>query len=80
MNLNEKLGDPIWISVKGVQHYFLIGKTRCYELIKEDAIESKLDKKHGGKQGKRLIRFDSVADYIDNLPEGDGDEEIALSN
>ena len=79
MNSDElNYGEPIWISVRDVNHYFSIGKTRCYELIKEGKIETKLDKKRGSKKGKRLIRFDSVAAYIEDLPTYDEDGDLAL--
>ena len=71
MTTNEQ--TPIWISVKEVQYYFSIGKTRCYELIKDKAITTKVDRKRGAKQGKRLINFESVEAYITSLPdEADG--------
>ena len=69
MNHNEQ--TPVWISVKEVQHYFSIGKTRCYELIKEQAIETKLDRKRGAKKGKRLVNFESVQSYIVGIPDDD---------
>lgn len=59
--------DPVWISVKDTQHYFSIGKTTCYELIKDNKIESKLLKNKGAKQGKRLINYDSVNTFITEL-------------
>jgi hypothetical protein len=76
VNINEQ--TPIWISVKDMNHYFSIGKTRTYELINAKDIESRSDTKRGGKQGKRLIRFQSVADYIEELPEG-STEQLSLA-
>jgi hypothetical protein len=55
--------------VKDVAHYFGIKKTRCYELIKERAIDTRLDRKRGAKAGKRLINFESVKNYIEKLPD-----------
>ena len=75
--MKTNVDNPVWISVKDVQHYFGIGKTLCYELMNEHLIESKLLKKRGGKQGKRLVNFESVSDYIKQLPTSDETANIA---
>ena len=67
-SMNDVDWKPIWISVRDVNHYFSIGKTRCYELLRNGEIESRLDKKRGAKIGKRLIKFESVERYIESLP------------
>lgn len=59
---------PIWITVADVGFYFGIGKTKCYQLIKEEKIVSREIKERGKKRGKRLVKFDSVDAFLEDLP------------
>jgi excisionase family DNA binding protein len=61
---------PEWIRPKEVTKYFGMGRSRVYDLISNGSIKSVSLRQRGQKHGTRLISYDSLAAYLNNLAEG----------
>jgi hypothetical protein len=70
-SLDEKL-TPVWLRVPSAVQVFGIGRSRLYELIRDQKIVSKcLKQRRDSQRGIRLISYDSLRSFID----GDGGGE-----
>jgi predicted DNA-binding transcriptional regulator AlpA len=73
-SLDEKLTaatpvrfTPVWIRIPSAVQVFGIGRSRIYELIRDQKIVSKcLKQRRDSKRGIRLVSWDSLLEYINN--------------
>ena len=61
---------PEWVRPKEVSNYFGIGRTKTYELIASGKVKTVSLRKRGQKHATRLVSYDSLAAYLENLAEG----------
>jgi hypothetical protein len=71
---NERL-KPEWLRLPEAMRIFGLGRSTLYELIAGGKIQSTPLRKPGAKRGIRLIRYDSLALYlegklVENRPNG----------
>ncbi|MEJ6578435.1 MAG: hypothetical protein QNL33_18010 [Akkermansiaceae bacterium] len=62
---------PEWLRIPLAIKTFGIGRTKLYELINSKAIKSASIRKRGQIKGTRLISFDSLNDYLNQLANQD---------
>ena len=62
---------PEWLRIPKAIQTFGIGRTKLYELINSKAIKSASIRKRGQIKGTRLISFDSLNDYLNQLANQD---------
>jgi hypothetical protein len=56
---------PVWLRIPGAIRVSGIGRSRLYELIRDQKIRSKVLKKHRDSiRGIRLISYDSLLEFI----------------
>ena len=63
---------PEWLRPKQVPHYFGVGRSKLYELIAEGKIKSVSMRTRGAKHGTRLISYDSLSAYLEDLATNTG--------
>ncbi|HEY3897961.1 MAG TPA: helix-turn-helix domain-containing protein [Chthoniobacter sp.] len=61
---NERL-KPEWLRIPEAMRIFGLGRSALYELIAGGKIQSTPLRKPGAKRGIRLIRYDSLALYLE---------------
>jgi hypothetical protein len=67
--VDQKL-TPVWLRIPGAVRVSGIGRSRLYELIREEKIRSKvLKKRRDSQRGIRLISYDSLLEYINGSGE-----------
>jgi hypothetical protein len=66
----QPLLRPEWLRPKDVPKIFGIGRSKTYELIASGKVKSASLRKRGHKHGTRLVSYDSLAAYLENLAEG----------
>jgi hypothetical protein len=58
---------PVWLRIPSAVQVFGIGRSRLYELIRDQKIRSRvLKKRRDSQRGIRLISYDSLLEYINN--------------
>jgi hypothetical protein len=58
---------PVWLRIPSAVQVFGIGRSRIYELIRDQKIISKvLKQRRDSKRGIRLVSYDSLLEYINN--------------
>jgi hypothetical protein len=56
---------PVWLRIPGAVRTFGIGRSRLYELIRDQKIRSKvLKQRRDSQRGIRLISYDSLLEFI----------------
>jgi len=61
---------PVWLRVPGAIQISGIGRSRLYELIRDQKIRSKvLKQRRDSQRGIRLISYDSLLEFIDGACE-----------
>jgi hypothetical protein len=60
---------PEWLKVNDATKIFGIGRSRLYELISEGRIKTASLRARGNVKGRRLISYDSLAEYIEGFVE-----------
>jgi hypothetical protein len=69
MSAEEQL-TPVWLRIPGAVRISGLGRSRLYELIRDQKVRSKvLKQRRDSKRGIRLISYDSLLEIID----GDGE-------
>lgn len=71
---NKRNFKPEWLSISDAVRVFGIGRSRLYEMMNDGDIKSVSIKKRGAVKGRRLISFDSLAEYFDQQANGKGGE------
>jgi hypothetical protein len=61
---------PEWLRPKDIPKIFGLGRSKSYELIASGKVKSVSLRKRGQKHGTRLVSYDSLAAYLENLAEG----------
>jgi hypothetical protein len=65
----EKL-TPVWLRIPGAVRVSGLGRSRLYELIRDQKIRSKvLKQRRDSQRGIRLISYDSLLEFIDGESE-----------
>jgi hypothetical protein len=58
---------PVWLRIPSAVQVFGIGRSRLYELIRDQKIRSRvLKRRRDSMRGIRLISYDSLLEYINN--------------
>jgi hypothetical protein len=58
---------PVWLRIPSAIQVFGIGRSRLYELIRDQKIRSRvLKRRRDSMRGIRLISYDSLLEYINN--------------
>jgi hypothetical protein len=66
---SEQNITPVWLRIPGAVRVSGLGRSRLYELIRDQKIRSKvLKKRRDSQRGIRLISYDSLLEFIN----GDG--------
>jgi len=61
---------PVWLRVPGAIQISGIGRSRLYELIRDQKIRSKvLKQRRDSQRGIRLISYDSLLEFINGAVE-----------
>ncbi len=63
----EQEARPEWLRIPEAIKRFGISRTKLYELISDGDIKSVSLRKRGQVRGTRLISYDSMCDYLNNL-------------
>ena len=58
---------PEWLRPKDATKYFGIGRTKLFEWIASGRIKTVSLRERGQKRATRLIHYDSLAAYLDQL-------------
>ncbi len=64
---NTITNRPEWVRVPEAVRLFGISRTKLYELISDGNIRTVSLRKLGQIRGTRLIQYDSMCAYLDNL-------------
>ena len=60
---------PEWLRIPSAVKIFGISRTKLYELIGQQKIKSVSLRERGQVRGTRLLSYDSMMDYLDQLAE-----------
>ena len=60
---------PEWLRIPSAVRIFGISRTKLYELISQRKIKSVSLRERGQVRGTRLLNYDSLVDYLDQLAE-----------
>jgi hypothetical protein len=55
---------PEWLRIPEAMRLFGLGRSALYELVAAEKVESMAFRKPGTTRGVRLIRYDSLASYL----------------
>ncbi|HEY3902067.1 MAG TPA: hypothetical protein VGM54_25870 [Chthoniobacter sp.] len=63
---------PEWLRIPEAVRLFGLGRSALYELLAEGKVESMAFRKPGATRGVRLIRYDSLAQYVERAAQEGG--------
>ena len=68
---NNISNKPEWLRIPQAIQTFGIGRTKLYQLITDRRIKSTSLRERGQVRGTRLISYDSLNDYLNNLADSE---------